>query len=153
MLAYSIDKTFLKLYTMNVIITIIYLSDPTTGEYDSKAITKLLSNFRSHPALLHLPSRLFYENELVAKGDPLVTTSLESWDKLPNPKGKFPIIFHGIIGEDKREARSPSFFNAEEAVIVVDYIQELLTAKTGIAKKVSILHLPDLGVKIYIILS
>ena len=107
-----------------------------SGKYNDKAITKLLSNFRSHPALLQLPSRLFYENELLAKGDPVVTTSLEGWEKLPNSKGKFPVIFHGIIGEDKREARSPSYFNAEEACIVVDYIQELLTAKNGISKKV-----------------
>ena len=110
--------------------------DQTSGKYDDKAITKLLSNFRSHPALLQLPSRLFYDNELLPKGDPLITTSLEGWEKLPNSKGKFPIIFHGVIGEDKREARSPSFFNAEEAVMVVDYIQDLLTAKNGISKKV-----------------
>ena len=64
----------------------------------------------------------------------MVTTSLEGWEKLPN--SKFPLIFHGVISEDKREARSPSFFNAEEAVIVVDYIQELFTAKKGISKKV-----------------
>ena len=83
-----------------------------------------------------MPSRLFYDNELLPKGDPLITTSLEGWENLPNNKGKFPMIFHGIIGEDKREARSPSFFNAEEAVLVVDYIQDLLTAKNGISKKV-----------------
>ena len=110
-----------------------------TGEYDTRVITKLLSNFRSHPALLNLPSRLFYENELRAQGDPLVTTSLENWEKLPTRPG-FPMLFHGIVGEDKREARSPSFFNAEEAVVVVDYIQELLMAKEGISKKVTLLE-------------
>ena len=50
------------------------------------------------------------------------------------------MLFHGIVGEDKREARSPSFFNAEEAVVVVDYIQELLMAKEGISKKVTLLE-------------
>ena len=64
----------------------------------------------------------------------MITTSLEGWEMLPN--SKFPMIFHGVIGEDKREARSPSFFNAEEVVTVVDYIQDLLTAKKGISKKV-----------------
>ena len=48
------------------------------------------------------------------------------------------MIMHGIVGEDKREARSPSFFNAEEAVTVVDYIQDLLVAKNGVSKKVCI---------------
>ena len=109
--------------------------DPDTGKYNHKVITKLLSNFRSHPSLLNLPSKLFYDGELLPKGDPIITTSLEGWEKLPNTK--FPMIFHGVVGEDKREARSPSFFNAEEAVIVVDYIQDLLTAKKGISKKVA----------------
>ena len=109
-------------------------TDPDTGKYNSKAITKLLSNFRSHPSLLSLPSKLFYDGELLPNGDPIITTSLEGWEMLNN--SKFPMIFHGIVGEDKREARSPSFFNAEEAVTVVDYIQDLLTAKKGISKKV-----------------
>ena len=39
------------------------------------------------------------------------------------------MIFHGVVGEDKREERSPSFFNAEEAVIVVNYLEKLLTNK------------------------
>ena len=114
------------------------IADATSGKFDSRAITKLLSNFRSHPALLTLPSRLFYDNELLAHGDPIITTSLEGWEKLPNNLGKFPMIMHGIVGEDKREARSPSFFNAEEAVTVVDYIQDLLMAKNGVSKKVLI---------------
>ena len=113
--------------------------DAATGQFNPRAITKLLANFRSHPALLNLPSRLFYENELRAQGNPLVTTSLENWEKLPKRPG-FPILFHGIVGEDKREARSPSFFNAEEAVVVVDYIQELLMAKEGISKRVTLLE-------------
>ena len=115
-----------------------FITDATSGKFDSRAITKLLSNFRSHPALLTLPSRLFYDNELLAHGDPLITTSLEGWERLPNHLGKFPMIMHGIVGEDKREARSPSFFNAEEAVTVVDYIQDLLMAKNGVSKKVCI---------------
>ena len=45
------------------------------------------------------------------------------------PKSGFPMIFHGVVGEDKREDRSPSFFNAEEAVIVVNYLEKLLTNK------------------------
>ena len=39
------------------------------------------------------------------------------------------MIFHGVVGEDKREARSPSFFNAEEASLVVSYVEKLLTNK------------------------
>ena len=39
------------------------------------------------------------------------------------------------MGEDQREARSPSYFNPEEAAIVVQYVQDLLETKEG-AKKV-----------------
>ena len=129
------SKITLVLFIFQLLIyQITLLTDAETGKYNHKAITKLLSNFRSHPSLLNLPSKLFYDGELLPKGDPIITTSLEGWEKLPNTK--FPMIFHGVIGEDKREARSPSFFNAEEAVTVVDYIQDLLTAKKGISKKV-----------------
>ena len=34
--------------------------------YDGRCITKLVMNFRSHPALLKLPARLFYSDELKA---------------------------------------------------------------------------------------
>ena len=40
-----------------------------------------------------------------------------------------PLIFHGIVGEDQREARSPSYFNPEEAFVLVNYVQDLLEAK------------------------
>ena len=51
------------------------------------------------------------------------------------------MIFHGVVGEDKREERSPSFFNAEEAVIVVNYLEKLLTNKQKVYTKKS-LELP-----------
>ena len=36
---------------------------------------------------------------------------------LPNPQ--FPLVFHGVIGEDQREADSPSYFNAAEIDVVL----------------------------------
>jgi len=43
------------------------------------------------------------------------------------PKKKFPMIFHGIIGKDDREANSPSWFNIDEISEVVDYVKALLS--------------------------
>lgn len=57
-------------------------------------VTKLVKNYRSHPALLALPSRLFYHRELEVCADPRVVTSLLGWEKLP--KKGFPLIFHGV---------------------------------------------------------
>lgn len=60
----------------------------------SRQVTKLVKNYRSHPALLALPSRLFYHKELEVCADPSVVTSLLGWEKLP--KKGFPLIFHGV---------------------------------------------------------
>jgi helicase MOV-10 len=52
------------------------IADKKSGAYDSSCITKLLWNFRSHPKLLELPSKMFYDSELVPKADPVLTESL-----------------------------------------------------------------------------
>lgn len=57
-------------------------------------MTKLVKNYRSHAALLALPSRLFYHKELEVCADPKVAASLLGWERLPR-KG-FPLIFHGV---------------------------------------------------------
>ena len=109
-------------------------------------ITKLLNNFRSHRSLLTLPSKEFYESELrpragkfcldmigwmkilsilIGPPDPMLVDSMLDWPKLP--KKGFPMIFHSVVGVDKRESRSPSFFNVEEVCVVIDYVKELLS--------------------------
>jgi helicase MOV-10 len=64
--------------------TEVFQRDTETEEFNSKAITKLLNNFRSHESLLKLPSSLFYESELKAKADHFVTDDMINWSKLPN---------------------------------------------------------------------
>ncbi|XP_065514508.1 RNA helicase Mov10l1 [Caloenas nicobarica] len=89
------------------------------GAYNPLLITKLVKNYRSHSALLALPSKLFYHKELEVCADVSVVTSLLHWGKLPR-KG-FPLIFHGIRGNETREGHSPSWFNPTEAVQVMQY--------------------------------
>uniref|UniRef100_A0AAA9SQJ7 RNA helicase Mov10l1 n=1 Tax=Bos taurus TaxID=9913 RepID=A0AAA9SQJ7_BOVIN len=89
------------------------------GAYNPLLVTKLVKNYRSHSALLALPSRLFYHRELEVCADPTVVASLLGWEKLPR-KG-FPLIFHGVRGNEAREGRSPSWFNPAEAVQVMRY--------------------------------
>ena len=103
-------------------------SDAANGnKFNDRCITKLLANFRSHEVILDLPSKLFYNSELITKGDPALINSLTRWEHLPM-KGR-PVIFHGVYGSDKREERSPSYFNPEEIVVVVDYVEKLLSNK------------------------
>ncbi|XP_073475838.1 RNA helicase Mov10l1 [Aquarana catesbeiana] len=101
----------------------IYQRDEETygacGNYNPLLITKLMKNYRSHAALIHLPSKLFYHTELEVCADPTVVNKLLRWDRLP--KKGFPLIFHGIRGTEMREGTNPSWFNPSEAVQVMRY--------------------------------
>ncbi|XP_050182650.1 helicase MOV-10 [Myiozetetes cayanensis] len=97
--------------------------------YDPQFVTKLLCNYRSHEAILRIPNELFYDSELKAcEGDGLdVRNFYCNWEELP--KKGFPIIFHGVCGENQREEKSPSFFNTSEIEVVVDYLKKLLQSQ------------------------
>jgi helicase MOV-10 len=99
--------------------------------YNGHFVVKLVRNYRSHPEILKVPNELFYDKELQPYADRMLRESLCQWSELP--KKDFPILFHGVIGKDEREERSPSFFNADEASIVVKYVEELLKAR-GVRK-------------------
>ncbi|XP_009886770.1 PREDICTED: LOW QUALITY PROTEIN: putative helicase MOV-10 [Charadrius vociferus] len=101
----------------------------SSGGYDPQFVTKLLWNYRSHEAILKIPNELFYDSELKAcESDELDVRSLYcAWEELP--KKGFPIIFHGVCGEDRREAKSPSFFNTAEIEVLVHYLKKLLQSR------------------------
>lgn len=89
-----------------------------------RSFVKLLKNWRSHESILKFPNEAFYQGELEVHADPVITHSLLRFESLPNKQ--FPIIFHGIAGQDEREGESPSFFNRDEASLVKKYVAELL---------------------------
>ena len=41
-------------------------------------------------------------------------------------KKNFPLIFHGVIGNEERESNSPSYFNSCEIEVAMDYVKEIL---------------------------
>lgn len=96
------------------------------GKYNEKLITKLLQNFRSHPAILKVPNDLFYDGELQAKASN--TNFALNWNLLPNKQ--FPIIFHGVNGASRKGEKSPSLYNEEEIKHVFNYVKNIL--KNGI---------------------
>lgn len=100
--------------------------------YDKRLITKLVRNYRSHPDILEQPNELFYNKELIPCADKLIRESLCQWDKLK--KKNFPVIFHGILGEEMREETSPSFFNPEEVERIHYYVNCLLDMKMKLVK-------------------
>ena len=75
-----------------------------------------------------LPNELFYQNELKPCADKMARESLCQWDKVQNKD--FPVIFHGVQGQDLREGNSPSFFNPEEVSIVMKYVRELFDQRS-----------------------
>lgn len=48
----------------------LYQRNASTGQFNTKYITQLVKNYRSHPAILHTPNILFYENSLQANASP-----------------------------------------------------------------------------------
>ncbi|XP_008274336.1 RNA helicase Mov10l1 [Stegastes partitus] len=91
--------------------------------YNPKLVTKLIYNYRSHEALLTLPSKLFYQGELCFKAPKAIVDSLGQWKNLP--KKGFPLLFHGVRGTEMREGSNPSWFNPAEAVQVMLYCCQL----------------------------
>ncbi|UYV64032.1 MOV10L1 [Cordylochernes scorpioides] len=76
-----------------------YQPDPDhyaeTGNYNPYLVTKLIDNYRSVPDLVEMPSRMFYDNQLVCH-----YTGGEEFQKLSQskifPTPGFPIVFHGV---------------------------------------------------------
>ncbi|XP_061891869.1 RNA helicase Mov10l1 isoform X2 [Entelurus aequoreus] len=91
--------------------------------YNPKLVTKLIYNYRSHEALLTMPSKLFYHGELCVKAPKAVVDSLCKWKTLP--KKGFPLLFHGVRGKEMREGNNPSWFNPVEAVQAMMYSCQL----------------------------
>lgn len=99
-------------------------TDVLGNHYDKRMITKLVQNYRSHPKILDIPNKAFYDGDLQAKANITRSHRFVDWEHLP--KRGFPIIFHGIEGEDMRESNSPSWFNPDEAQIVKMYVDLLI---------------------------
>ncbi|XP_073287126.1 probable RNA helicase SDE3 [Primulina huaijiensis] len=88
-------------------------------------MTKLVRNYRTHPAILRLPSQLFYDGELKPCKE---ESSIFSWEGLV-PDKDFPLLFIGIQGCDEREGSNPSWFNRTEVSKVVDVIEDLIESQ------------------------
>uniref|UniRef100_A0A914UWB7 RNA helicase n=1 Tax=Plectus sambesii TaxID=2011161 RepID=A0A914UWB7_9BILA len=107
------------------------------GPYNYRYITKLLKNYRSHPDIFAVSSRLFYDNELIASADEKERTMLCDWTELP--KKGVPLIVHGVIGEDMREKNSPSYFNSIEIVTAMTYVDKLIDQGRCKAEEIGII--------------
>ncbi|XP_037629487.1 putative helicase mov-10-B.2 [Sebastes umbrosus] len=111
----------------------LYKSHKTQG-YNNRFVTKLLRNYRSHPAILKIPNELFYNGELQPHAPKATCMSYCRWEHLP--KKGFPLIFHGVAGTDERDADSPSIYNMAEVQVLKEYLKALVEhlRKKGVTK-------------------
>lgn len=94
---------------------------------DDTFMTKLVRNYRTHEAILRLPSELFYAGELIPCKEENKDSSI-SWEGII-PDKEFPLLFIGIQGCDEREGNNPSWFNRIEASKTVEIINVLIQEK------------------------
>ena len=52
--------------------------------YHTEAVTKLLQNYRSHPAIIEVPNKCFYNNELQVCANQGTREMLCNWEGLPD---------------------------------------------------------------------
>ncbi|XP_059188616.1 putative helicase mov-10-B.1 [Centropristis striata] len=114
-------------YGMGVSLLERLMNDPLYGKdegvYNNRFVTKLLRNYRSHPAILKVPNERFYDGELKCCADE-ARNMYCNWDDLK--KQGFPVIFKDVNGIDQRESTSPSFFNVTEVEVLMQYVRKLL---------------------------
>jgi helicase MOV-10 len=89
------------------------------------AFSNLVRNYRSHPAILAIPSTLFYNNTLICEAD---ATSLIQW--IGWQGRKWPVMFSCNTGIDYCEAftiaTGEGWFNKAEAHMAVWYVESLI---------------------------
>ncbi|XP_059188712.1 putative helicase mov-10-B.2 [Centropristis striata] len=105
-----------------------------TDGFNNRFVTKLLRNYRSHPAILKIPNELFYDGELQPFADKVTCSSYCKWERLP--KKGFPLIFHGVAGINELEANSTSYYNMAELEVLKEYLKAILCHlhKVGVKK-------------------
>ncbi|XP_064482229.1 putative helicase MOV-10 isoform X2 [Ornithodoros turicata] len=95
---------------------------------DIRLVTKLVDSYRCPEPLLRLYSKLFYAGELRS-----CFVSRETNEE-------FPVVFHGVRGQEQKElCAGPSWFNAAEALLAAQYVQQAYRTRGLVAKDVGVI--------------
>ncbi|XP_030554172.1 putative helicase MOV-10 isoform X1 [Drosophila novamexicana] len=99
------------------------------GNYDHTLQTRLRRNYRSHPEIVGLYNKLYYNDELIPQAPPEQVNLAANWRMLPNTE--FPIIFQATHGVTTRDDHSTSSYNMLEAQVLCWYVKHLLSNGLG----------------------
>jgi hypothetical protein len=91
--------------------------------------TFLNQNYRTHSSILSVSSKLFYNNKLVACGNPEQLNKFWNWSYLLKALPPSPLMFINVNGIHEHEMDSPSFYNMEEVNKVVEVCQSIVREK------------------------
>lgn len=90
--------------------------------YNTKFVTQLVQNYRSHPAILQFSNENFYDSQLVPMLNPQIANFACGWELLSNKK--FPMIFCG--SRYKSEEVGTSLKNEGELRILDNYVKNIM---------------------------
>ncbi|KAI4457872.1 dna2/nam7 helicase family [Holotrichia oblita] len=103
-----------------------------TTAKNNKFITMLILNYRAHQDVLKVPNVLFYDDQLravsaEAASDPIANTCIYAL-AVPSSSQcqESAVEFCSIMADEKREGKSPSYYNESEVQMVLKYVQKIL---------------------------
>ncbi|CAD5233958.1 unnamed protein product [Bursaphelenchus xylophilus] len=92
---------------------------------DKRICVQLRECFRCHDAIVHITSKLFYQNTLRPGGDAKFKAELEHWGFLSKPG--FPVMFIDVkSGQEEREPSGNSYGNASERAYITEGVIALM---------------------------
>ncbi|KAK3339699.1 P-loop containing nucleoside triphosphate hydrolase protein [Lasiosphaeria hispida] len=106
----------------------------TAGAMLRPAFTNLVRNYRSHPAILAVPSALFYADTLIPSADPAAVHRLAAWPGWANPALRWPVLFHDNASPDELEREGGGWRNAGEAALACEYARRFV-AEAGVQQE------------------
>uniref|UniRef100_A0AAQ5Z016 RNA helicase n=1 Tax=Amphiprion ocellaris TaxID=80972 RepID=A0AAQ5Z016_AMPOC len=111
----------------------LYQKSADSGHFDTRFVTKLLRNYRSHAAILKIPNELFYENELQVFADQWEREAYCSWEYLPKKVEKIKKALKSVSAlsrwNDLKELKVGSveeFQGQERKIIMISTVRSCI---------------------------